>query len=506
MHNEIPVTFVQASFGVSNSGDNAWLVSAQLKNSRREKIEKDFELTEGHQLLKTTVSVCPQCLQYTPAAVYQNQDRVFMKKRCDQHGLSDALIENDASYYHLSNKDKWGQCYDDSRTIDFPEYQGCCADEQCCTTDTQGVENQSVNKTCTVLIEITNACNLQCRICYADANGDIYLPYSAVKDYILNLIEQKGSLDSVQLTGGEASMHPRFWEILDWLYHESGVASIYLPTNGIEFAKGDHACRLVPYVDKVLVLLQIDGGSEQTNQLLRRSRPMKLKQRLITRLNQLGIKMQLTMAIARGISEEEIAWVVRLGQRYKNIKVIGLLPVFFAGRYDLEQTPMNRITLSDVVKGVVSALGTVTKEEDFMPIPCSHPNCGWTTLFARRFGIFRNIIPYIDYGNAKENAAYRTTLSQSEVRSLVGTQRNWSLKKLLARLGRHLIRSKDVFGIAIKPFMDCHTLDLDRVSSCCHHIIDTRGRLHSFCEYNVLHRATDDWSHLRTSVDYDGTA
>ncbi len=241
----------------------------------------------------------------------------------------------------------------------------------------------------------------------------------------------------------------------------------------------------------------MDGGSEFTNQLLRRSSPMKLKQRLIARLNQLGIKMQLTMAIARGVSEEEIAWVVQLGRRYKNIKVIGLLPVFFTGRYDLEQKPMDRITLSDVVKGVVAALGKVTKEGDFMPIPCSHPNCGWTTLFARRFGIFRNIIPYIDYGNAKENAAYRTTLSQSEVRNLVGTQRTWSLKKLMARLGRHLIRTRDVFGIAIKPFMDCHTLDLDRVSSCCHHITDTRGQLHSFCEYNVLYRSKDEWSHLK---------
>nr|NIR95001.1 hypothetical protein [Gammaproteobacteria bacterium] len=201
MHNETTVAFIQPLSGNTAPDSDPWLVSARLKGCSREQLKRDFELGEGHHLLKTTVSVCPQCLQYSPAVVYQERNKVFLKKRCTQHGLSDALIENDAAYYHLSNKDKWGQCYDESRIIDFPDYQGCCSDEQCCTTDAQGVENQAVNKSCTILIEITNACNLECRVCYADARGDIHLPFSAVKEYILKLIEQKGALDSIQLTG-----------------------------------------------------------------------------------------------------------------------------------------------------------------------------------------------------------------------------------------------------------------------------------------------------------------
>jgi uncharacterized radical SAM superfamily Fe-S cluster-containing enzyme len=36
--------------------------------------------------------------------------------------------------------------------------------------------------------------------------------------------------------------------------------------------------------------------------------------------------------------------------------------------------------------------------------------------------------------------------------------------------------------------------DQDRVSSCCHHILDTHGNLVSFCEYNARLRHGDSWN------------
>ena len=40
------------------------------------------------------------------------------------------------------------------------------------------------------------------------------------------LVEMKGGLDSVQITGGEATIHPQFWEMLDFLLAEPRVAKI----------------------------------------------------------------------------------------------------------------------------------------------------------------------------------------------------------------------------------------------------------------------------------------
>ena len=35
--------------------------------------------------------------------------------------------------------------------------------------------------------------------------------------------------------------------------------------------------------------------------------------------------------------------------------------------------------------------------------------------------------------------------------------------------------------------------DLDRVSACCHHLLDTKGNPVSFCEYNARVRQRDPW-------------
>src|SRR5207249_3408008 len=105
--------------------------------------------------------------------------RVLMTKRCDAHGLSHALMESDESFYHLSNKDQWGRRFTDDRVMEFPSFDGgCCGDAGCCSTESKSdaapsdFTDQMSNKSCTILVEVTNACNLACPVCYSDAKGD----------------------------------------------------------------------------------------------------------------------------------------------------------------------------------------------------------------------------------------------------------------------------------------------------------------------------------------------
>jgi uncharacterized radical SAM superfamily Fe-S cluster-containing enzyme len=114
------------------------------------------------------------------------------------------------------------------------------------------------------------------------------------------------------------------------------------------------------------------------------------------------------------------------------------------------------------------------------------------TLFVRRYGYFANIARYIDLSAVMDKVAYKTQLGGEEMQSIVGTRKN-GLLNFIARFARRLVRPEDVFGIAIKPFMDRHNYDQDRVNSCCHHITNTEGQLLSFCEYNARFRATDSW-------------
>src|SRR5438045_783342 len=78
--------------------------------------------------------------------------------------------------------------------------------------------DQNPNKTCTVLVEVTDACNLACAVCYSDAKGNRKLPLDDFKSHITDLVAQKKVLDSVQITGGEAVLHPQFWEMVAFLH------------------------------------------------------------------------------------------------------------------------------------------------------------------------------------------------------------------------------------------------------------------------------------------------
>lgn len=461
-----------------------------------------FGLPPEAQLLKTTLSLCAECLVHVPAAVYDQQGRVFMRKICEAHGAASVLLENDARYYRLSNKDRWGRAYVTDRTENVPEFAGgCCAPGESCGTAapdawTYDSTDQRSNKTCTVLIEITDACNLACRVCYADSKGDRVLSLEGFREHVTLLLDEKGTLDSVQLIGGEPTIHPQFWEMLAWLHGEPRVSKVYIATNGIALEKPGVAEKLHPFRDKTLVLLQFDGLEAKTNKALRQANPEKVRMRLLARLDRLGVPMQLTMTLARGVSEREIAWVVSQGVKHRNVRLVAMLPAFFSGRFDIDHDPLDRITLSDVVKGVAAGLAGKSREQDFLPIPCSHPNCGWVTLFARRFGLFANIARHVDLNAVMNDVAYKTVLDQREMQDIIGTRREHWLRRFAARLARKLVRPRDVFGVVVKPFMDRYSYDQDRVSACCHHVLDTHGRLESFCEYNARHRAGDSWERL----------
>lgn len=472
-----------------------------LQSLDEQAARKHFSSEALDVLLKSTISVCNSCLNYCPALVFERDSKVWLTAGCDDHGLATSLVENDAKFYRLSNKDCWGVRYDNERVFNIPEYASCCGASSSCgsampnrTVEPSNHHDQMSNKSCTVLLEVTNACNLACRVCYADAKGDRILSMDEIRTFIGDLIRDKGFLDSVQITGGEATIHPGFWEIVHWLHAQDGIGKIYLPTNGVEFSKPEIASRLRQYRDKILVLLQYDGSSRETNKALRRADTLRIRERSIRTLDKLGVCMQLTMTIAQEISEEQIAWVVQQGLKHRHVRLVGMLPTFYSGRYELPIDDKCRPTLSTVVKAIASGMPKRVTEADFVPIPCSHPNCGWTTLFARRFGLLFNITQRIDLESVMNEVAYKTILNKDEIHSVIGGGKSSWLGRVLTALGRSLIRPSDVFGVAIKPFMDRYNFDYDRVANCCHHILNTRGELVSFCEYNTLLREADVWS------------
>ncbi len=480
-------------------------LSAQLKTLDAAAVASLVGATNIERALKSTVSLCPTCLGHVPALVFERGGRVLMAKRCAAHGPSEALIESDAGWYRLSNKDRIGRRFADGPTTDIPDYDGgCCGPGQSCDSGSKEAvahrdhaADQDLNRTCTVLVEVTDACNLACPVCYSDSRGSRYLPFDTFRDHIRNLIQKKGALDSVQVTGGESTLHPRFWDMVDFLHGESGVKKIYVPTNGLTFSDEGMVERAQKYKDKLMVLLQFDALARAANETIRGADPARARKKVVAALDKAGVPMQLTMTLSADVNDAEVGDVVEVGLRHKMVKVIAMQPVTWSGRYDLPIDPLRRLTLSDVAKAVLTQARVRLRESEFAPIPCSHPNCGWITVFLRRFGLVQNIMRFVDLEKVMGKVAYKTLLSTAELQDVVGTSRS-PFKRMVGAIGKRLVRSTDMFSIAIKPFMDRYTYDQDRIANCCHHMTDTSGRLVSFCEYNARLRPADSWERFPT--------
>ena len=69
-----------------------------------ESIFHEIGVKDYDRALKSTMSLCADCLVSVPAVVVERDGKVILGKRCGTHGYQEALIENDASFYYLSNK------------------------------------------------------------------------------------------------------------------------------------------------------------------------------------------------------------------------------------------------------------------------------------------------------------------------------------------------------------------------------------------------------------------
>src|ERR1700722_2507612 len=107
-----------------------------------------------------TMSLCETCLKLVHAKVVIEGDNVFYLKRCPSHGMQKTLVSTDAAYFK--------SCKDFIKPGDLPlHYQSTT--EHGCPYDC-GLCPDHEQHSCLALIEINDACNLACPVCFADSS------------------------------------------------------------------------------------------------------------------------------------------------------------------------------------------------------------------------------------------------------------------------------------------------------------------------------------------------
>jgi uncharacterized radical SAM superfamily Fe-S cluster-containing enzyme len=439
------------------------------------------------------------------------RSKVFLKRICPEHGEVSVCIASDARFYWLSKGN--------------PENaNGRCGGSACCAADgakagTLGRNAQGHGEapfetlsTCLALIEIVRSCNLTCPTCYADSplgfgNKVDASPRSELQHRIQGVIDRKGRIEILQLSGGEPTLHPEFFELLEWARDHSAIDYLLLNTNGVRIAnEPDFAERLGRLFARggLQLYLQFDGVQEAGQRWLRGADLRAMRLRTIERCAEMKLPITLAMTVTRQTLAH--LWeTIEFGLQYPHVHGVTFQPMFGSGRVPaahsdvlsdhtkaghsktpssspalsgVKRVPTIPLNTADVLLAILEQSGGKLRVEDFTPLPCGDPNCATIGYLIRHQGEVRPISDFIDFRSLQGFLHDKVRYTLEDL-ARCGCE-NEPLGELLKTLE---LKSSMTFRIMVKPFMDAWTWDQDRIDRCCTHVIRPDGKLDSFCRY-----------------------
>lgn len=418
--------------------------------------------------IKQTTSLCPLCRKQIAAEVYEKAGQVFLKKRCAEHGEFDVLINSDRRFY----------------------YDSCGAGCACQSVPGHSDRMVEAATTCIALIEIVESCNLRCPTCYAaspqDEPADIKsLSLDEFHRRIGAVIDRKGPLDILQLSGGEPTIHPQFFELLEGVLSDRRIGYTLINTNGVLLAKDrDFVERLGALhrrYRRFEIYLQFDGPQESGQVALRGADFRRLREEALDACARMGVPVTLAMTV----TPENLAHLgdtLRLGLGRPCVRGITFQPMFWSGRTHLVSLGgVRRLNVADIVLALIDQGGGLLSEHDFTPLPCGNPNCHTIGYLLRKDGRTLPVSDFIDFSSVQGFLKDRVDFNIEDL------QRCGCESEPLGQILKQLEIGPDhVFRIFIKPFMDAWTYDQDRIDRCCVHVVGEGGRLESFCRHYAM--------------------
>lgn len=464
-------------------------------------------------LLKRTTSRCPVCLTASPAEVVRvgdNPGAVYLRRTCAEHGTNSVCIASDARFYWLAQGDP---------------NNACCSGGACCSADGSNTGTLGRNapgrgdgpfetlSTCLALIEIVNSCNLACPTCYADSPVGAgtkvdAVPLDELKSRIQGVLERKGKIEILQLSGGEPTLHPQFFELVRWAQANPGIDYLLLNTNGVRLAKDDAFLAELGQTFRyggMQLYLQFDGPQAAGQLDLRGTDLRELRVRAIERCQQINLPITLAMTVNE-TNLPQLWETIEFGLRYPHIRGVSFQPRFLSGRVGqvfsgsqrvAGSLPANRVTpaapihgelpagsaaahlnVADIILAAVEQSQGKLRFEAFTPLPCGDPNCATIGYLLKVKGEVRSISDFVDFAQVQGFLRDKIRYQLSDL-----SQCGCENEPLGALLKQFELDETNTFRLFIKPFMDAWTWDQDRIDRCCTHVIRPDGKLDSFCRY-----------------------
>ena len=470
------------------------------------------------QDIKTTKSICPECLKAIDATIYEDEGKVFIKKTCPEHGSVQELYWSDYDQYLRAEKFRF-----DGTGIENPRTEkklGCPYD---C-----GICPEHKSHTSLAIIDITNRCNLKCPVCFANASAAGYV-YEPTADQVAGMLENLHNnkpvpATALQFSGGEPTIRE---ELFDFVRKakEIGFKHVEVNTNGVRIAADPEYAKKLKEAGVSTIYLQFDGLTPEAYKFIRGLDLLETKMKAIENLRQAGYaSIVLVVTLVKGVNDQQLGDIIKFAaENFDVIRCVNVQPVSLCGRLPQQEREKMRITIPDFMRLVEEQTGGDIKASDFYPVPIvvpvskavgelkgkryveftTHPHCGMATFVFIENG---KMTPITRYGNIEKfvgslKGVYADALkgdkSKAKIR-LAGSARHIKFSFLRKYLFKVLTTgdynslgdfARNALMISSMHFMDPYNFDLERVQRCGIHYAVPDGRIIPFCTMNSIHRA-----------------
>lgn len=447
--------------------------------------------TRDYTYYDYTLSLCPDCLKRVDAKIIFQDNNVYMLKRCPEHGASKVLIADDIEYYkNIRNYNKASETpYKFNTKTDY----GCPYDCGLCPDHEQ--------HSCLTIIEVTDRCNLTCPTCYASSSPNFgrHRSLDEIKTMLDTIVTNEKEPDVVQISGGEPTIHPDFFEILDYA-KSLPIKHLMLNTNGIKIAKDlDFVKRLKTYTPDFEIYLQFDSFNDDVLMELRGAKLSDVRKQAIENLNTYNISTTLVVTLQKGLNDDEIGDIISYALKQECVRGVTFQPTQIAGRLENFNTEKDRITLTEVRRKILEQ-SDIFNGNDLIPVPCN-PDA---LVMGYALKLNDNIFPltrYIDPTDLLDNGKNTIVYEQDEelhanMISLFSTgnsvdEAEKNLKSImccLPNIDAPELSYNNLFRIIIMQFIDAYNFDVRAIKKSCVHIVNKDNKIIPFETMNLFYR------------------
>jgi uncharacterized radical SAM superfamily Fe-S cluster-containing enzyme len=479
--------------------------------------------------MRSTKSLCPECLDVIEASIVEENGKMILEKTCAKHGYFKDIYWSDPVQFKRFEK-YW---HDGNGVLNPSGSDGNCP-HSCgiCTS----------HKTSTILanIDVTNRCNQSCPVCFANASASGYLyepSITQIREMMQMLRNEKPvPCPAVQFSGGEPTMRDDIVEIVK-MAHEFNFTQIQMATNGIKLSRSLELCQQLNAAGLHTVYLQFDGVTEEPYIKNRGFNALPTKLKAIENCRNGGLtSVSLVPTLAKGVNDMQVGDIIRFAvKNMDTVKGINFQPISFAGRINKEERMEKRITISDLFKLIDEQTDGAITASDFYPVPfvvpvshfvaaeegvpniefTVHPHCGTGTYIYIENGKMIPITRFIDVEGLLEHVDELALNGDKWIGKSLGKIKR--IGSLISALPKYIDTSKAPKSIDVKKlfidvlkegtgeatkefhrhtlfigsmhFMDLYNMDLERIKRCGVHYATPDGRIIPFCTYNTIHRA-----------------